>query len=452
MGRGLAFAVHTLEEALKRPGATSIVLTPGVYQAGTVRLTRSVVLSAEPGALLAAHILVLSGQATLVDLDLTGGLLVAPGTAAVCLRTALTAEGGPALAVGSGARVQLDHCRIRGAPGQGAAVQLTATGALSARTSRISAPRGTLILLTGRARADIASCQLILDAGSGAAIDAREEASATVADSSLDSGPEAAPGGLSALVSASSTAQLTIRHTSLTSVGPGVLARGESRTTLADCVGRRLAPDGPAPIAAWLDAADRAVVALAGGRVEAGRGPAAVVGGHARLTLERLAVLGSGGVGVHTAGSGQLTLRALDLAGFHRPLVGGGGHLHVTDSRIVGGGPAATLLEGSGTEATFERCAIEDSDGPAIQLEAQTACTLADTAVRGSRGTGVAIGRGAQATLLGCVLEENDGPAVAASPGARGLIARCVMRGSVAPLAIDGRAQVSLEANVLPAT
>lgn len=443
VGRGLRYAAATVQEALQRPTVTSIVLSPGIHRAETLRLTRSVAIRGEPGAVLAANIQVLSGHATFIDLRWSGRLELGAATSAVILRTTFTAgrapagrrtpgedevAGGdvsslpPAIWLGHGAHLTVQHCQL-------------------------AAADATLLHLTGQAYAEVSDSRFWVGAASGPVAEAEDSSLLALSTCQVGDGEPLGLGAPSALLSTVAGAQLTARACTFASARRGLSARGASRVTLAECSATAHTPGGPG--GPWLDVGDHAVVAVAGGRYEVAAG-AAAVSGWGRLSLERLTVAGRGGVGLATQGSGVLDASHIRLSGFDAPMVGAGGQLRVADGCVAGGQSALRLVSGSGTEAVVERCLFTDSGGPAIQVEDTTRCTLQDSTVRGSRGVGVAVLGGAQAALLACVLEDNVGPAVDAAPGSRGRVSRTVVRSpGQSAMAIHPGSSMVLEANVV---
>ena len=447
VGQGLRYAAGTLQEALRRPTVTSIVLAPGVHRAETVRLTRSVVMRGEPGAVLAANIHVVSGHATFVDLRWTGRLVLGPGTAAALRRTTLTAASGAGLWLEPDARAELEEVEVVGASGAPSAIWVGHGAHLAARRCLLSAPHGPVLQLTDQAHADVSESGFLVDAGSGPAVRAADEGAPALPTGHVaGSAPPPKDPPSSPLLSTGGRARLTARACTFAGARWGLSARGASQVTLVECSATARARVLPGD--AWIDVGDHAVVAVAGGRFEVEAGAAAVQGA-GRLTLQHVTVVGRGGVGLSTQDSAVLDASHLHMDGFDNPMVGRGGQLHVGDAHVTGGNPAVRLVSGSGTRALLERCLIADSGGAGVQVEDTTACTLADSTVRRSHGAGVAILAGAEAAVVACVLEDNVGPAVDAAPGSRGLVSRSVVRGAAAEraLAIHRGSWVLLQAN-----
>lgn len=448
VGRGLRYAAATLQEALRRPTVTSIVLAPGVHRAETVRLTRSVVMRGEPGAVLAANIHVFSGHATFVDLRWTGRLVLGPGTAAALRRTTLTAASGAGLWLEPDARAELEDVEVVGASGPPSAIWLGHGAHLAARRCLLSAPHGAVLQLTDQAHADVSESRFLVDAASGPAVRAADESVTALSTGRVGGSAPPPKDPSSPLLSTGGRARLTARACTFTGARWGLSARGASQVTLVECSATARARVLPGD--AWIDVGDHAVVAVAGGRFEVEAGAAAVQGA-GRLTLEHVTVVGRGGVGLSTQDAAVLDASHIHLDGFDDPIVGRGGQLHVGDAHVTGGNPAVRLVSGSGTRALLERCLIAHSGGAAVQVEDTTACTLADSTVRRSHGAGVAILAGAEAAVVACVLEDNVGPAVDAAPGSRGLVSRSVVRGAAAEraFAIHRGSLVLLQANLI---
>jgi SpoVK/Ycf46/Vps4 family AAA+-type ATPase len=185
VGRGIRFAAKTLAEALARPTATDIVLSSGVHQAGTIRITRSVSIRGEPGAVVSGNLMIQAGSTAVSNLTLQGSLLALAGTSAEVRNTTIRAVDLAAIFVAARTTVRLIDTVVVGGPDVNTAVRVSEDGALDAEGCTFEGSKGNALQVVDSSRATLRRTRIRVPSAVAAAVWAIGQAHLTLVEADV---------------------------------------------------------------------------------------------------------------------------------------------------------------------------------------------------------------------------------------------------------------------------
>lgn len=409
VGRGIRYGAKTIAEALARPTVTDIVLSPGTHQAGTLRITRSVTIRGEPGAVLVGNIMIASGASTVRDLTVQGSVLALAGTSVEVRHATIRAVDLAAVFVAASTTVRLKDTTVVGAPDVNTTVRVSETGVLEAEGCTLEGVKGNALQVADTSRAVLTRTRVELASAAAAAIWVIGQARLTLIDAEVTCRyGNAVYAGDSAVVEAKDSILACLGETAT------VWLYGQSQLAVAG--GRILAEAAPA-----VNAVDQTAVRLDGVMLSGQSHEHALVGmfHDSRLTVSGSELTSPVAHALLVAQHAQATLQGGTVTGGlnNVPLVAVGdeGRLTVRQSRIATG-PAIAVLAAAKSQVELHACTVERPDkvaDPAFEgwlLLAQDDASLGAvgggaTAVSGS---GLYLTGQARATLKDLALRCSD--------------------------------------------